>query len=109
MLVVGFEGYGGRGLNPAAEIVQALDGKILAGRTVTGAVLPVSYAGLAAALADLVDTHEPKAMICLGLWPGEPMIRLERVASNINDFHMTHLSVDRPAPYPCTGISHEPC
>ncbi|MGI9414957.1 MAG: hypothetical protein ACR2PM_14880 [Hyphomicrobiales bacterium] len=88
MLVVGFEGYGGRGLNPAAEVAKALDGKNVSGRTVTGAVLPVRYAGLAAHLAGLLEEHDPRAVICLGLWPGETTIRLERVASNFNDFEI---------------------
>ena len=88
MLVVGFEGYGGRGLNPAAEIATAMDGKSVAGKAIAGAVLPVRYAGLAAKLAALIEEHAPRAMICLGLWPGEAAIRLERVASNYNDFEI---------------------
>ncbi len=29
---------------------------------------------------------DPVAVVSLGLWPGEPMIRLERVALNVADF-----------------------
>ena len=88
MLVVGFEGYGGRGLNPAAEIATAMDGKTIGGQSITGAVLPVRYAGLSDKLAALIKGHTPSAMICLGLWPGEAAIRLERIASNYNDFEI---------------------
>ena len=88
MLVVGFEGYGGRGLNPAAEIATCLNGKTISGHRVAGAVLPVRYAGLSDHLASLMEEHGPRAMICLGLWPGEAAIRLERVASNVNDFEI---------------------
>ena len=88
MLVVGFEGYGGRGLNPAAEIATAMDGNTIGSQAITGAVLPVRYQGLADQLRVLIEEHAPRAMICLGLWPGEAAIRLERVASNYNDFEI---------------------
>lgn len=88
MLLVGFEAYGGRGLNPAAEICNAIDGLTIAGTTVTGAVLPVRYEGMVARLGNLIDRHDPSALICLGLWPGEAMIRLERFGVNLNDFEI---------------------
>jgi len=88
MLIVGFAGYAGRGINPAAEIANALDGKRIGGRTTVGAVLPVDYAGLQARLEELVERHSPSAVICLGLWPGEPVIRLERLGVNVNDFEI---------------------
>jgi pyroglutamyl-peptidase len=88
MLIVGFAGYAGRGINPAAEIADALDGERIGGRAVVGTVLPVDYAGLRGRLEDLVERHSPKVVICLGLWPGEPVIRLERLGANVNDFEI---------------------
>jgi len=88
MLIVGFAGYAGRGLNPAAEVAKALDGESIGRRNVAGAVLPVDYAGLQTRLEELVERHSPRAVICLGLWPGEPVIRLERLGVNINDFEI---------------------
>ncbi|MDX5360809.1 MAG: hypothetical protein LPL00_05310 [Alphaproteobacteria bacterium] len=88
MLLTGFEGYGGRGLNPAAEVVRALDGETVAGVRVTGAILPVSYATLRDNLTEQVRSHRPRGVICLGLWPGEPVIRLERFGMNLNDFEI---------------------
>lgn len=88
MLLVGFEAYGGRGLNPAAEICKALDGQAIARTTVRSAVLPVSFDGMNARLDALIDRHSPSALICLGLWPGEAMIRLERFGVNLNDFEI---------------------
>jgi pyroglutamyl-peptidase len=88
MLIVGFAGYAGRGINPAAEVAKALDGERIGGRDVVGAVLPVDYAGLQRRLEELVERHAPRAVICLGLWPGEPVIRLERLGVNVNDFEV---------------------
>lgn len=88
MLLTGFEGYGGRGLNPAGEIVKSLRGERIAGEVIKGEVFPVSYEGLEERMRKAILTHRPPAVICLGLWPGEPMIRLERFGLNRNDFEI---------------------
>jgi pyroglutamyl-peptidase len=87
-LVTGFTGYGGRGRNPAGEAAKALDGRSIGGLAVAGRVLPVSYGRLQADLQGLMDELRPRLVIGLGLWPGEPMIRLERVGINVADFEI---------------------
>ncbi len=88
ILVTGFQPYGGRGVNPAHEIMLALDGRTVAARPVIGRPLPVSLARLPDEIAALFDAHDPAAVISLGLWPGETMIRIERIAVNITDFEI---------------------
>jgi len=88
ILVTGFRPYGGRGLNPAHEIMLALDGRTIAGRPVIGRPLSVSLARLPGEIAGLLDAHDPAAVVSLGLWPGESMIRIERIAVNIADFEI---------------------
>jgi pyroglutamyl-peptidase len=88
MLLTGFQSYGGRATNPAEDVVTALDGEKIAGRRVTGRTLPVNYAELGPRIAQLITATAPQAVICLGLWPGEPMLRLERIAVNIADFEI---------------------
>ena len=88
ILVTGFEPYGGRGLNPAFETMQALDGRVIEGLPVVGRGLPVSFSGLKPAIANLLEEIDPAAVVSLGLWPGETMIRLERVSINIADFEI---------------------
>jgi pyroglutamyl-peptidase len=87
-LVTGFAGYGGRGRNPAGEAAKALDGRSIGGLEVKGRVLPVSYGRLQADLHDVMDELRPRLVIGLGLWPGEAMIRLERVGINVADFEI---------------------
>jgi len=87
-LVTGFEPYGGRGINPAAELARAIDGAQLGGMRVLGACLPVSLEAAPARLTALLDDLAPDIVLCLGLWPGEPMIRLERIALNRADFEI---------------------
>lgn len=88
VLVTGFEPYGGRGINPAAEVAKALDGRTIEGRQVVGRTLPVSYRGLAGRFEALVDEIRPDVAISLGLWPGEPVIRLERFGLNVAAFEI---------------------
>lgn len=88
ILVTGYKGYGGRGANPSQQVAQALDGMNIAGQEVRGVVLPVEYDEVRKRVPELIDAHQPVAMISLGLWPGEPVIRLERIAANTLDFEI---------------------
>lgn len=87
-LITGFEPYGGRGLNPSGEVVHRLDGREIEGARVVGRTIPVSYRALTERIGDLVAQVEPALVLSLGLWPGEPVIRLERVAINVADFEI---------------------
>ena len=82
-LVTGFEPYGGRDLNPSGELAAALDGARIGDLAVVGRVLPVVFAGLAERVEACLAETKPALVIALGLWPGEPAIRLERRAVNL--------------------------
>jgi pyroglutamyl-peptidase len=69
-------------------VMRALDGKELAGAAVVGRALPVSHASLHGKIASLLDEIDPIVVLSLGLWPGEPVIRLERLATNLADFEI---------------------
>lgn len=88
VLLVGFEGYGGRAKNPSEAIVEALNEQVIDDISVKGVVLPVQFQGLVDRVAALLDAHQPKVIIAFGLWPGEPVIRLERVGLNTADFEI---------------------
>lgn len=99
-LVTGFEPYGGRGTNPAGEVARALDGGRASGVPVVARTLPVSFMRLRSRIAELLRELDPIVVISLGLWPGEPMIRIERLGVNVADFEIADnegtLLVDRP-------------
>jgi len=88
ILITGFEPYGGRGSNPAAEIARALDGREIAGMAVAGRTLPVSHARLKGEIETLLREVDPAAVICLGLAPGELAIRIERIGHAIADYEI---------------------
>lgn len=87
-LITGFEPYGSRSLNPSLKLAQALDGAEIGGLTMIGRGLPVAFAGLAGRIEAALDELRPALVIALGLWPGEPMIRLERFGLNLADFEI---------------------
>src|SRR5712691_12245920 len=76
-LLTGFEPYGGRGVNPASEVVPRLDGAEIEGVRVAGRVLPVSFGALQSRIHELMQKVAPVVVVSLGLWPGEPTIRSE--------------------------------
>jgi pyroglutamyl-peptidase len=88
IVITGFPPYGGRSLNPAHEIMRAIDGKTIEGVEVIGRPLPVSIKALAGEVNRIVEEHQPSAVISFGLWPGEAVIRLERVGINLGDFEI---------------------
>jgi pyroglutamyl-peptidase len=87
-LVTGFEPYGGRGLNPSSEVVKRVDGLEIEGHQVVGRVLPVSFRALRPRVQELMAEVDPALVVSLGLWPGEPLIRLEQIAVNVADFEI---------------------
>jgi pyroglutamyl-peptidase len=87
-LLTGFEPYGGRDENPAVEVVRVLDGSSAGTVTVIGRCLPVSYQQLQSRISEILEELQPDIAISLGLWPGEAMIRLERLGANLADFEI---------------------
>jgi pyroglutamyl-peptidase len=99
-LVTGFMPYAGRGRNPSSEITKALDGKIIHGTPVVGRLLPVSLADIVTLASKLLQELNPRVVVSLGLWPGEPVVRIERVGLNIADFeipdNLGRMATDEP-------------
>src|SRR5690348_10534776 len=87
-LVTGFEPYAGGRINPSCEIVRALNGRRLDGTRIVGRTIPVSYRSLKSALAALIEELRPAVAVSFGLWPGESVIRLERIGINVADFEI---------------------
>lgn len=86
VLVTGFDSFGGQSVNPSAALASAVDGQEIAGGIVRGRQLPVSFRDIGGRLDAVIAEVDPVAIICLGVFPGEPVIRLERLAANFADF-----------------------
>jgi pyroglutamyl-peptidase len=100
VVVTGFEPYGGGRVNPSAEVAKALDGTVIEGFSITGAILPVSHRRLRERLEEILTGLRPAVVISLGLAPGEMMIRLERFGLNLLDFEIADNDGSRLADTP---------
>jgi pyroglutamyl-peptidase len=85
ILLTGFEPFDGATLNPSECAVRALAEETLAGIALHAAVLPVSYAGAAPALAAAIARHAPDIVLATGLAGGRAAVSVERVAINLDD------------------------
>lgn len=88
ILVTGFQGYGGRSANPSERVARALDGVRIGGAMVRGHILPVDFHAMRRDLPALIDALRPQLIVSLGLWPGETMLRIERMAANWSWFEL---------------------
>ena len=85
VLITGFEPFGGDARNPSQEIARALDGRLMAGRRMVGAVLPCVFDGSLVELRRLLRQRRPELIVCLGLAAGRSEITPERIAINLDD------------------------
>ncbi len=95
ILVTGFQGYGGRSANPSERVAQALDGLKIGRDTIHGHVLPVDFRAVCSMLPALIDDLRPRVILSLGLWPGEAMLRIERMAANWSWFELPDAAAHR--------------
>jgi len=100
VLLTGFEPFGGDVRNPSAEIVAALQGRVIGGRRVVGVVLPCVFEASTAMLRRLLREHRPELVIATGLAGGRGELAVERVAINVQDARIPDNAgvqpVDRP-------------
>jgi len=85
VLLIGFEPFAGERINPSQEIVRALDGAVLNGHRVIGAVLPVAFAATLPMLEALIETHRPTLILATGQAGGCSELSIERIAANLID------------------------
>ncbi len=102
ILLTGYPPFGNHTINPSGMAAQALDGKIIAGYKVRGAVLPCDHLLMPPALASLIEETSPAMVIGTGLAFSSPQIRLERLGVNLLNFGKTpdngnHLMINQPA------------
>jgi pyroglutamyl-peptidase len=99
-LVTGFDPFGGSHVNPSWQAVQALDGRVIAGRRVIGAEVPTIFGQSLLRLAELVEQHQPELVVCTGQAGGRGALSLERVAINVNDARIPDNAGGQPVDTP---------
>ena len=85
VLVTGFGPFGNTPVNPAQFVAEALDGRVIAGASVTARIVPnVFWESVSAAVAAVGEVGAD-LVVMLGEYGGRSMITAERLAQNIND------------------------
>lgn len=85
VLLTGFEPFAGDPANPSGEAVRAVAASWSGPARLIAEVLPVTFAGAAARMRELVAQHSPDIVIATGLAGGRAKIGIERVAINLQD------------------------
>jgi pyroglutamyl-peptidase len=87
ILLTGFEPFGQLRINPSQAIIQAVRARsvLLYPDQVSTEILPTAFEAAGNRIRELIDTLKPSAVILLGASTEDTVIRLERVALNLND------------------------
>lgn len=85
LLLTGFEPFLNHPTNPTEMIVKELTSQQINDYQIIGEILPVEFNTSGKKLVELLKTHQPDAVISLGLAAGRDRITPERIAINCND------------------------
>ncbi len=96
VLVTGFEPFGGHKVNPSELLAKALDGRLIAQRTIAARIFPVETRSLRDRLDRAISEEQPTFIVGIGYAPGRTGVAVERVALNVLDFdHADNVGVIR--------------
>lgn len=85
VLLTGFEPFAGDAVNPAGDAVRAVAERWAGPERLVVEVLPVTFDGATARLAELLEEQRPEIVIATGLAGGRHAVTPERVAVNLAD------------------------
>jgi pyroglutamyl-peptidase len=100
VLLTGFEPFGGDAVNPSGEAVHRVASRWEGSDVLVTAVLPVTFAGAAGRLKELLAEHRPDIVIAAGLAGGRAAIGVERVAVNLVDARIPDNDGEQPVDVP---------
>lgn len=96
VLLTGFEPLGGDAVNPSGDAVRRVGASWRGPAELVVEVLPVTFAGAATRLRELITAHRPDVVIAVGLAGGSDRIRVERIAVNLADARIPDNAGARP-------------
>ena len=102
VVVTGFTPFGKHTENPSADVVRELGaapGAPSGARLVTE-VLPTSFARATSRVRELVEEHEPSALLALGLAENRTVLTVERVGINLVDARIPDVDGVQPVDEP---------
>jgi pyroglutamyl-peptidase len=100
ILLTGFEPFGSDAVNPSGDAVRAVAARWRGPEDLIVDVLPVTFAGSASRLSQLLARHDPDVVICVGLAGGRSRISVERVGINLIDARIPDNDGEQPVDVP---------
>ena len=85
VLLTGFGPYGNTPVNPAQQVVKALDSSTVGRATIASRIVPNVFFKSIEAVKEAIQEIEPQMIVMLGEFSGRSMITVERIAQNLND------------------------
>ncbi|GIO26458.1 pyroglutamyl-peptidase I [Ornithinibacillus bavariensis] len=85
LLLTGFEPFLDFPINPTTEIANYLNGELIGSYKIIGEILSVDFHQSGSQILELIEKHQPDAIVSLGLAAGRNCITPERIAINCND------------------------
>ena len=82
ILLTGFEPFDGYSVNPSEELVKHMSGMKVGSFDIIGEVLPLDYNKAKDVIRKLIETHEPRYVLCCGQ-ANRSAITLEQVGLNV--------------------------
>ena len=85
VLLTGFEAFGKTPINPAEQVVKALDEKVIDDHKVISTIVPNTFFKSIDTVKGAIEKVEPEIVIMLGEYGGRSGITVERICHNFND------------------------
>lgn len=96
ILVTGFKPFAGEPRNPSGEIAEALERSEVGEFAIESLVLPVARAAADRSIDDALERLQPVAVLGLGLAMEIPVVHVEQVAVNLEDYPMPDDEGEQP-------------
>lgn len=104
IVFTGYEPFGEYETNPTARLAEDLDGRTVGDATVVGREIPVAFDRALPAVTELIEAHDPAAVLSTGLMPERAVLSVERVGINVRDVDGVPDNDDQsPIDEPVTG------
>src|SRR6201996_7044054 len=107
VLLTGFEPFAGAESNSSWDAVERAAQLWSGDAELVIELLPVTFAGAATSIRELITAHSPDLVISVGLADGRDAVTPERIAINVEDARIPDNAGDQPLDRPITESGPE--
>ena len=100
VVLTGYEPWSHASENPTLDLLDRARERNFADVELITIRVPVESSRITPLVDEALDTHRPDIWISLGLYPGSPVVSVERTAANVRDFPVPDNADDQPVDEP---------